>query len=138
MNLDQWKLDPAQAATYTQNLGLIKKWKYEARFLRAFYYFELVKRYGGVPLLTISLSIDDEGRSRASLANCIKFISDECDSAANNLPTTPANTDLGRATKGAALALKAKVLLYAASDLFNTPSPILLFPAFIKRGIISY
>src|SRR5205085_5993067 len=56
---------------------------------------------------------------------CLKFITDECDSAANNLPvvfTTTNAADLGRATKGAALALKARTLLYAASDLFNNAS----------------
>ncbi|HEY4154559.1 MAG TPA: RagB/SusD family nutrient uptake outer membrane protein [Puia sp.] len=122
VNLDQWKLNPALQATYQTNLDLIKKWEYEVRFLRAYFYFELVKRYGGVPLLTSSLAISDTGKTRASLADCIKFMTDECDSAALNLPATPANTDLGRATKGAALALKSRVLLYAASDLFNTPS----------------
>jgi hypothetical protein len=122
VNLDQWKLNPALQATYTTNLALIQKWKYEVRFLRAYFFFELIKRYGGVPLITISLSIDDRDRSRDPLANCIKFISNECDSAALNLPVTPVNTDLGRVTKGAALALKSRVLLYAASDLFNTSS----------------
>ena len=53
---------------------------------------------------------------------CIKFITDECDSAAAVLPLSHATGELGRATKGAALALKSRTLLYAASDLFNTAS----------------
>jgi hypothetical protein len=61
---------------------------------------------------------------RNTLQECIQFISDECDSAANNLPVVYATnaTDLSRPTKGAALALKARTLLYAASDLWNNPS----------------
>lgn len=128
VNHDQYRLDPSpsQQLVYTTRLAEIKRWKYEARFLRAFFYFELVKRYGGVPVMTIPLSESDiASLKRNSLQECIKFITDECDSAANNLPavfTTTNATDLGRATRGAALALKARTLLYAASDLFNNPS----------------
>ncbi|WP_020601674.1 RagB/SusD family nutrient uptake outer membrane protein [Spirosoma spitsbergense] len=130
INLDPWKLDPSASAqkVYTDNLATIKRWTYEARFLRAYYYFELVKRYGGVPLLNQSLSLDDDFSKvqRNSLNECIQFIAAECDSAAVQLPlnaSTPpyvAATDLGRVTKLTALALKSRVLLYAASDLFNT------------------
>jgi starch-binding outer membrane protein, SusD/RagB family len=126
VNLDQFRLDPSAStqAVYNTRLADIKRWKYEARFLRAYFYFELVKRYGGVPLLTKALSIDDDfsGVKRNSLAECIQFITVECDSAAANLPVTYPAAELGRATKGAALALKSRMLLYAASDLFNTPS----------------
>jgi hypothetical protein len=126
INLDIYKLDPlpAQQAVYQSRLAEIKQWKYEARFLRAFFYFELVKRYGGVPIHTIAFSINDDFSNvqRNTLDSCIKFIVSECDSAASILPVTYGSGDLGRATKGAALALKSRVLLYAASDLFNTPS----------------
>ncbi len=128
VNHDQFRLDPSpsQQLVYTTRLAEIKRWKYEARFLRALFYFELVKRYGGVPVMTTPLSeADIPTLKRNTLQECIQFITDECDSAANNLPavyTTTNATDLGRATKGAALALKARTLLYAASDLFNNPS----------------
>ena len=132
VNLDPWKLDPSPSAqaVYTTNLAALKRYTYEARFLRAYFYFELVKRYGGVPLLNQALLINDDFTQikRNSLSQCIQFISDECDSAASQLPlntsTLPyvATSDLGRATKLAALTLKSRVLLYAASDLFNTPS----------------
>ena len=126
VNLDQYRLDPATSSqsVYKTRLSEILRWKYEARFLRAYFYFELLKRYGGVPILTQSLSIDNDfqGVKRNALAECIKFVTDECDSAAVNLPVTYPTADLGRATKGAALALKSRTLLYAASDLFNTPS----------------
>ncbi len=128
VNLDQFKLDPAPSAQsiYQTRLAEIKRWKYEARFLRAFFYFELVKRYGGVPILNQTFSVNDnfDNVKRNTLAECMQFITEECDSAARNLPVVYAlpATDLGRATRGAALALKSRVLLYAASDLFNTPT----------------
>lgn len=126
INLDLYKYDPlpAQQTVYLTRLATIKQWKYEARFLRAFFYFQLVERYGGVPLLTSAGSINDDYSNvkRDPLATCIRFITNECDSAASVLPVTYGTADLGRATKGAALALKSRVLLYAASDLFNTPS----------------
>lgn len=124
INLDQYKLDPEQQELYQSQLDEINRWKFETRFLRAFFYFELVKRYGGVPIITDVLSLNDNLNSinRNSLDDCIKFITDECDATAAVLPAMYANEDLGRATKGAALALKSRVLLYAASDLFNSPS----------------
>ncbi|WP_046246724.1 RagB/SusD family nutrient uptake outer membrane protein [Hymenobacter terrenus] len=126
INLEQFRLDPSTTgqATFRERLTNIKRWKYEARFLRAYFYFELVKRYGGVPLFRQALSINQDFSSvqRNSLAECFKFITDECDSAAVNLPVTYPAADLGRATRGAALSLKSRALLYAASDLFNTTS----------------
>jgi hypothetical protein len=132
INLDPWKLDPSPSAqqVYQTNLAAIKRWTYEARFLRAYYYFELVKRYGGVPLINKALSLEEDfsKTQRNNLNECLQFITAECDSAAAQLPlntsTLPyvAATDLGRVTKLTALSLKSRVLLYAASDLFNTPS----------------
>ena len=95
----------------------------EARFLRAFIYFELVKRYGGVPLMgdTIRQVTDNIILPRNSFADCISFIVNECDNIKDSLRTAESinNTTYGRVTKGAAMALKAKALLYAASPLFN-------------------
>jgi len=97
-------------------------WKCEARFLRAYFYFELVKRYGGVPLLGNKVfNINDNiALPRSSFADCIKYITSECDAIKDSLITTAAtDADTYRVTKGAALALKARALLYAASPLFN-------------------
>jgi len=126
-NSDKVNLDPFKGtANYQVRIDDINRWKSEARFLRAFYYFELIKRYGGVPLIT---SLVDQiivpDLKRNSLKECIDFISSECDLAAASLPVSSgayAAADQGRATKAAALALKSRVLLYAASDLFNTVS----------------
>lgn len=124
VNLESFRLDPTKQGTYTARVAEIKRWKYEARFLRAFFYFELIKRYGGVPVIKNVIEFEDDYSSlqRQSLQECVQFISDECDSAATVLPAKYPDGELGRVTKGAALALKAKVLLYAASDLWNDPS----------------
>jgi len=94
------------------------KLKGEVLFLRAFFYHQLVALYGGVPLITKAYTLTDEfAAPRDTYEKCIKFISDECDKAAALLPLTD---DKARATKGAALALKSRTLLYAASDLYNS------------------
>lgn len=126
IDLDHLKLDPnpAQQQTYLARVAEITRWQHEVRFLRAFFFFELVKRYGGVPLVTNVYGMsDDPGRiTRQSLADCLDFIVAECDHVAEELPAVHASVDLGRATKGSALALKGRVLLFAASDLCNDPS----------------
>ncbi len=92
----------------------------EVHFLRAFHYHTLVFLYGGFPLITKAYELDDDPLiARNTFAECIQFIAEECDKAAALLPVSHDAANLGRATKGAALALKARVLLYAASDLYH-------------------
>lgn len=128
VNLDAYKNDPNPSSqlVYTTRLAQITNWNYEARFLRAFYYFELIKRYGGVPIVTVPLDLQTNFSEiqRNTLSECIDFIVTECNAVSQEgaLPLTYDNDNLGRATKGAALALKSRVLLYAASDLYNTPA----------------
>jgi len=95
----------------------------EARFLRAWLYFQLLRRYGGIPLLgdTIRQITDNVQLPRNSFSDCVNYIVSECDNIKDSLRTAAmvnSNT-YGRITQGAALALKAEVLLYAASPLFN-------------------
>ena len=91
----------------------------ELKFLKAFFYFELVKRYGGVPLLDRAYDLsEDLNIPRSSFADCIDYITRLCDEAYTDLPD-PNNVSFGRASRGAALALKARALLYAASPLYN-------------------
>jgi starch-binding outer membrane protein, SusD/RagB family len=102
-------------------------WQSEARFLRAYFYFELVKRFGGVPLLgnNVYQATDNLQLSRNTFSDCIKYIVNECDAIKDSLITVQdynSSQDGYRATQGAALALKAKALLYAASPLFNDPT----------------
>lgn len=94
--------------------------KGEVYFLRGNLYHNLVAMYGGVPIITKAYGLaDDFTTPRDSYENCIKFITSQLDSAAALLPLTQSGNNKGRATKGAALALKSRVLLYAASDLYN-------------------
>ncbi|MDD4992137.1 MAG: RagB/SusD family nutrient uptake outer membrane protein [Paludibacter sp.] len=109
---------------YAAQMQQFALYPYEARFLRAFFYFELIKRYGDVPLVTTVLTPDQANKVvPAKFDSIIKFIVSECDSAARKLPKTFSNfsttKETGRATKGAAWALKSRVLLYAASPLHN-------------------
>jgi hypothetical protein len=112
------KLSPIDSATKSRFTG-------EALFLRAFFYFELLKRYGGVPLLTRSYSTTDDFKAipRAKYEDCVNYIVELCDEALTRLPATLIANQLGRPSKGACLALKSRVLLYAASPLFNTNTP---------------
>ncbi len=94
--------------------------KGEAYFLRAWVYAELFKRYGGVPLVNRVLQAsDDLAIPRATGEEVVDQIADDCNNAIALLPLTYSLRDLGRATKGAAMALKARTLLYAASLLHN-------------------
>ncbi|MDF3076479.1 MAG: RagB/SusD domain protein [Sphingobacteriaceae bacterium] len=110
---------------YASRIKLVGQYRGEAKFLTAFFYFELVKRYGGVPIVDEVINRDEEWISRfprRSFADCVDFIVAKCDEAAAELPSTYDTGNYGRATKGAAMALKARMLLYAASDLYNQPS----------------
>lgn len=94
----------------------------EVYFLRAFYYQELLKRFGGMPILTeddLFVPGDNLMRPRDSYRNCFAFIMNDLNKAIDWLPVTLSTNEYGRATKGAAMALKARVLLYAASPLFS-------------------
>ncbi|HEX3384987.1 MAG TPA: RagB/SusD family nutrient uptake outer membrane protein, partial [Mucilaginibacter sp.] len=95
--------------------------KAEARFLRAWYYAILLKHYGGVHLVGDSIYTYTENipAKRNTYADCVNYITAQCDSAANVLPMTQTGLSYGRASKGACIALKSRVLLYAASPLFN-------------------
>lgn len=104
--------------------GYKNQLKAEAQFLRALQYFELVKRYGGVPLVTKRLLNNDNLKlPRNTLSDCINLIVNDCDAAYAALPANQAGYLRGRVHRGAALALKSRVLLYAASPLFNTNQP---------------
>jgi starch-binding outer membrane protein, SusD/RagB family len=96
----------------------------ESKFLRAFIYFNLIERYGGVPIVSESYDLKDFGTltfKRNTFDECVAFIQKDITEALPNLPTKYTSTDgnYGRATKDAAYALVSRVLLYAASPLFN-------------------
>lgn len=92
----------------------------EARFVRAYLYFELVKRYGGVPLITEPQEqSDDLMVKRAPTKDCFDFIIGELEDCAAALPDSYEAADLGRVTKGAAKAFLGRVWLFRASKQFN-------------------
>lgn len=96
----------------------------EMYFLRAYFYFELVKRFGGVILITKSYTPNDNVNfPRSSYDDCVAQILSDLSLAINLLPyeSSQPSSYVGRASKGAAMALKARTLLYAASPL-NNPS----------------
>ncbi len=97
--------------------------KGEVHFLRALCYFELLKRFGGVPLITKVFTVDDKSfnDARATWDATRDFILADINAAAAVLPKAYTNSaDDGKATLGAALALKSRLLLYAASPAYNT------------------
>ena len=109
---------------------LIDQYKAEARFLRAYYYFLLMRQYGPVVLVGDTLAEPDASAAsmqlpRSPFDECTAYVTDELDKAASVLPLTPvlngqtSDMNYGRATKGMALAVKARLLLYAASPLYN-------------------
>ena len=105
----------------------------QAIFVRALCYFDMFKIYGGVPVIDkrLSATIDDPEAiriPRSSVEETVNFIVAQCDTAAALLPDTWPAEDIGRATRGAALLLKAKTLLYAASPLSNTGDPVVPLP----------
>ena len=108
---------------YEDIMAQFKYYPYEARFLRAYFYFELAKRYGDIPLITTLLSEEEANmQKRTSFDEVIQFIVDECDAIAPHLPISYKElikSETGRATRGAAMALKSRALLYSASPLFN-------------------
>lgn len=94
----------------------------EVRFLRAWYYHQLVTAFAGVPLIGDEVFLADAviQKPRNSYEECVSYLVSELDAAADLLNGVVYNDiDYGRATRGACLALKSRVLLYAASPLFN-------------------
>lgn len=107
---------------YDEMIGKASMFMYEIRFLRAFYLFELAKRYGDIPLLTRTYQQDEiNSVEKTPFAQVIDFIVQECSEIAPELPINHKDfwNETGRVTRGAALALKSRALLYAASPFHN-------------------
>lgn len=113
---------------YASQMNRFRRYPFEVRFLRAYFYFNLAQEYGNVPLLTDPLPEDEANRLPMTPAQDVfSFIAKECDAIADSLPvdySTLSNDNAqsqdARATRQATLALKARAMLYAASPLFNT------------------
>lgn len=111
--------------TYPEEMERFGRFEYEARFLRAFFYLQLAKRYGDIPMPTGVIN-DVEAINniqKSDFDEVIAFIVDECDAIRDSLPVTWKGVqyeETGRVTRGAVQALKVRALLYAASPLHNT------------------
>ena len=118
-DISDWQYNP----DYQNWMDQMEKFPYELRFLRAYFYFELFKAYGDVPLVTTTLTNGQANNvTRADADDIVQFIVDECDAIAPYLPvsySTEVGAEVGRATRVAVFALKARTLLYAASPLHN-------------------
>lgn len=114
---------------YAQQMFKYKNMRWEARFLRAYYYFRLVRQYNGAPLYCHNIPADDLNRLPMSSADKVfDFIKASCDSIKDSIVVDYTNLgdmaitgqiETGRANQLAVLALKARAALYHASPLFN-------------------
>ena len=96
----------------------------QARFVRAYYYWLLLRKYGPIPLIpdegeNYMQDYDGLARPRNTYDECVEYITSELVKAAQDLPLERGTNNIARPTRGAALAARAKVLLYAASPLMN-------------------
>ncbi|MDR0863371.1 MAG: RagB/SusD family nutrient uptake outer membrane protein [Candidatus Symbiothrix sp.] len=120
------------ASTFIHNIDINKEmskteiadYKAQARFLRAYYYWLLLRKYGPVPILPdegvdFTQEYADLSIPRNTYEECADFITSELALAAIDLPIDRSNRNTARPTKGAALAARAKVYLFSASPLFN-------------------
>lgn len=113
----------------------------EARFMRAYYYQQLLRYFGGVPIIDrpYDLGEADYMAPRNTYEECVNFIVKDCDDAAKFLDGKTVAS--GRASKAAALGLKSRVLLYAASDLHDIPTAKAkssVISAFAKPELLGY
>ncbi|MDE7442974.1 MAG: RagB/SusD family nutrient uptake outer membrane protein, partial [Muribaculaceae bacterium] len=102
------------------------EWKAEAKFLLAYYHFMLLRRYGPIAIVEKRLPMDapiSAFPGRMHYDYCVKWICDKLDEAAEDLPVRRQSAETGRATSLICKALKARILLYAASPLFNGQFP---------------
>lgn len=124
------------------NPELIVQYKAEARFLRAYFYFMTMRQYGPVVLvgedeLPVDAPAGELQLARSPFDECVEYVVNELDEAAANLPLISESIDYGRITRGAALAIKSRVLLYAASPLYNGNTDLSNFKNLDGRNLIS-
>ena len=101
--------------TISMDANLKSRYLAEAKFIRAYSYFRLVRAFGDVPLrLSVPKDASEFNLARTPKAQVYAAIEKDLDDAAATLPQTYGSADLGRATKGAAFALHAKVAMYLA------------------------
>ena len=115
---NQYKIvDPIYYATITTDM---KFYRLDARFFKAFFHFELWKRYGEIPVVNKTMTLEASyALTRQKPAEIRSYILNELDAIIPELKVSWESAYMGRITKGAALALKCRVLLFAASPVNN-------------------
>ena len=100
-----------------------ERWIGEVEFLKAYYHYYMLRMYGPIPIVDQSygLDVEDQMQKRMPVDDCVNYISNLLDVAIPKLPPriVEENTQLGRITQPIAYAVKAKLLVMAASPLFN-------------------
>lgn len=117
------------------------QWKAEVSFLKAYYHFLLVSNYGPIPIVDVNLPIDASDEQvrveRKTVDECFSYIVDIINESITNLPEkVVGNNDLGRIDKVIAKSIKARVLLYSASPLFNGNSQ--LYSNFVNKDGVHF
>lgn len=139
VNLDMWSTaykGIRQVSIFLNNVDMNKElseadiadMKGQAHFLRAYYYWVLVRTFGPVPIvpdegIDYTMEYDEIATMRSSYDECVEYITNELVKAAAVLSDNRDLQEIVRPTRGAALALRARVLLYAASPLYNGKAP---------------
>ena len=140
LTFDDYLLD----INYQQEMHQYNNFQYEARFLRAYFYFLLVRQYGGVPLKTANLDAAEANNlPRATAEDIFKFIDDECVAIKDTIIKDYADlgnmalsvSETGRANNLAVLALRARAALYHASPLFNPSNDQSLWKAAAQANL---
>lgn len=111
-----------KAPKFPNTGNIVERLQGESKFMRAYYYHQLLRYYGGVPIIDKDFSLNDKDflSARNTYEEVVNFIVKDLDEAATLLDGK--NLQKGRATKAAALALKSRILLYAASDMADVPT----------------
>lgn len=124
---------------YNNWMKKLQYFEYEARVLRAYYFFELARRYGDIAMPLEVLSKEEANTiEKTSFNDVIDFIVSECNQASEKLPENylgQPGEQVGRITKGFAMAVKSKALLYAASELHNPSMDIELWKESAKAAL---
>src|SRR5260221_1841123 len=132
-------LENLKTATFADTV-LNHRLQGEAHLLRAYYYHQLLRYYGAVPIVAHTYDLNqDYSINRSPFPDCVNFITADCDTAVSLL--TGKTLAKGRATAVSALALKSRILLYAASDLHDIPTAKAnsqLIAAFTNPELLGY
>ncbi|RKE49303.1 putative outer membrane starch-binding protein [Sphingobacterium detergens] len=115
-----WDYIPIRTCNYfldnvdkaTMDAALKERYKAEVRFIRAYLYIPMVERFGDIPLVTKVLTREESNVPRNAKSEVLEFLYSELQDISTKLPASYSSDDKGRITKGAALALKARLYLF--------------------------